>query len=114
MGQNSGKSDSKESRSVSREKIDKFYSVEFSIKGLESVYQFRIWNLSQKGMCVLVKEDSSIFPHLKVGERFKMKYYPSEMLEPIEYLDTEVKHITKDEKGRFKGHYMIGLSVLEH
>ena len=100
-------------RSELRTIVDRFYSVELSIEALEPIYQFRIWNLSQKGMCVLVKEGSAILDHIAVGKVFKMKYYPTELLGPIEYLETEVKHITKDDGGRFKGHYMVGLSILE-
>jgi len=42
-----------------------------------------------------------------------MKYYPLNLEDQPEYIETEIKHITKDEKGRFKGHYLVGLLVLE-
>jgi len=28
-------------------------------------------------------------------------------------LETEVKHISKDSQGRFKGHVMVGLQIIE-
>jgi hypothetical protein len=28
-------------------------------------------------------------------------------------LKTEIKHITKDDEGRFRGLYLVGLSILE-
>ena len=100
-----------EKRVEPRKIIDEFYSVEFSIKDFAFTYQFRIWDVSEKGICVLVKEDSSILGHLKVGDTWNMKYYRIDS-ELSEYMDTEIRHITKDETGRFEGHYLVGLSIL--
>ena len=101
-----------EKRSEPRDIIDKFYSVEFALKGIDFVYQFKIWNISSKGMCVLIKEDSDVLKHLKAGDIVDMKYYTSDSLAPTEHLQTEIKHITKDEEGRFRGHCLVGLSIL--
>ena len=101
-----------EKRSESREIVDRFYSVEFSLKGMDFVYQFKIWNMSTKGMCVLIKEDSAVLKHLKEGDVMDMKYYSSDALSSTEHLQTEIRHITKDEEGRFKGHVLVGLSIL--
>ncbi len=101
-----------EKRSEPRDVVDKFYSVEFALKGIDFVYQFKIWNMSSKGMCVLIKEDSDVLKHLKAGDIVDMKYYSSDSLAPTEHLQTEIMHITKDEEGRFKGHVLVGLSIL--
>ena len=101
-----------EKRSEPRDIVDKFYSVEFALKGIDFVYQFKIWNISSKGMCVLIKEDSDVLKHLKAGDIVDMKYYTSDSLAPTEHLQTEIKHITKDEEGRFRGHCLVGLSIL--
>jgi len=100
-------------RSEPRKIVDKYYSVEFSFTGLETVYQFRIWNLSESGMCVLVREDSTVLEYLKEGQIFSLKYYATDRPGKIEVLETEVKHISKDSQGRFKGHVMVGLQILE-
>lgn len=100
-------------RQEPRKIVDKYYSVEFSIEALEPVYQFRIWNLSEKGMCVLVREDSAVLHYLQKGKIFKMKYYPTDFPGQVEQLETEVRHVSKDDKGRFKGHFMVGLAILE-
>lgn len=100
-------------RSEPRTVVDKYYSVEFSFTGLETVYQFRIRDLSVSGMCVLVREDSVVLEYLKEGEVFNMKYYSTDQPGKIEELETEVKHISKDNQGRFKGHVMVGLQILE-
>ncbi|HPA14876.1 MAG TPA: PilZ domain-containing protein [Desulfobacterales bacterium] len=100
-----------ERRSEPRTITDRYYSVEFSKSGLEFVYQFKIWNISSRGMCILVKEDSVVLDHLKVGDVLKMKYYTTESSSPTKYMKTKIKHITKDEKGRFGGHFWVGLSI---
>ena len=100
-------------RGDARTFVGKYYSVEFSLSDLDFSYQFKIWDVSMKGMCVLVREDSNLLKYVKVGDILNMKYYPKEMVDTIENLRTEVKHITKDDQGRFKGHYLIGLSILD-
>ena len=103
-----------ERRSEPRSIIDQYYSVEFSLSGCSFVYQFKIWNISSKGICVLVKEDSDLLNHVKVGDILNLKYYTTDSSKPIEFLNTEIKHITKDEQGRFKGVYLVGLAILEN
>ena len=102
----------RERRSESRDLIERYYSVQFSKPELEAIYQFKIRNISKKGMCILVREDSDVIKHLQVGDILDMQFFPSEQTEPIEYSKTEIKHITKDDQGRFKGHYLIGLTKL--
>lgn len=102
-----------ERRSEPRNITDKYFSVEFPVKELGSLYQCKIWDLSTKGMCVLVKEDSDVLRHLRVGDTLEMKYYPTESLSPVECLRTEIRHISRDSQGRFKKHYLVGLSILE-
>jgi hypothetical protein len=103
-----------ERRSEPRSIADKYYSVEFSVGDMAFVYQFKIWDISSKGLSVLVKEDSELLNHLKVGEIVRMKYYSTDSTRPTEYLRTEIIHISKDERKRFKGHYLVGLSILEN
>jgi len=100
-------------RSEPRSFADQYHCVEFQIFSLGSFYQFKIWDISNKGMCILVKEDSAVMNHIKVDDVIEMKYYPKESSASIEGLKTQIRHITKSEHGRFKGHYLVGLSVLD-
>lgn len=93
--------------------FQKYQSVEFSIQGLEYLHQFPIWNSEPASMFVLVKEDSEIVGRLKVGDVVKMKYYTDDTVCPTRYVDTEIRHITKDDEGRFKGHYRVVLGLSE-
>ncbi|MEE8541555.1 MAG: PilZ domain-containing protein [Desulfobacterales bacterium] len=100
-------------RSEPRSVVDQYYSVEFSIGSTGPIaYQFKIRNISKSGMGILVKEDSDLLEHLSAGDLLNMKYYPVDLSEQPKHLKTEIKHITKDDQGRFKGHYLVGLSVV--
>jgi hypothetical protein len=102
-----------EKRSETRRKPDGVYSVEFSCPGLPFIYEFRIRNLSTKGICILVRDDSEVLKHLRVGDVLEMKYYTTDTSSTWESLKTEIRHITKDEEGRFKNHTLVGLAILE-
>lgn len=94
-------------------KRDQYYSVEFSLDPLPVPYQFRIWDIKPKSMLILIREDSAILPLLKVGDRLKMKYYSADSHYPdTEGKETAITEITKDEKGRFKGHFLVGLDII--
>jgi hypothetical protein len=101
----------KERRSEPRSIIDKYYSVEFSIRNCPFTYQFKIWDISRKGICVLVKEESDLLHYLSVGDILDLKYYSTDPSKAIEFLKTEIRHITKQKTGRFKGIYLVGLSI---
>ena len=101
-----------ERRAEPRERVDRYFSVEFIVEGMEVVYQFRILVLSAQGMCVLVKKDSELLSRLKVGQTWNMKYYLDDASKPADYLTTRICHITKDDSGRFKDHYLVGLSIM--
>ena len=101
-----------ERRSEPRSIADRYFSVEFSLRNLDHVYQFQIRETSSSGLCVLVKEGSAVLKHLQVGDVLDLKYNPSNLSDEPEHLKTEIKHITRDDWGRFRGHYMVGLSLL--
>jgi len=90
-----------------------FYSVELLIQELKMLYQFKIWNSSSEPMFILVKEDSALLEQLKVGTVFKSKYYSTDAVSPTVDLETQIKQIVRDDRGRFKGHYLIELAIIE-
>jgi hypothetical protein len=93
--------------------LDRYYSVEIPVKRLGIVYQFKIWRTESTSMFVLVKEESSLLFFLKAGDRLNMKYYSNEFIYHCENLETEILNITKQDYGRFKGHYVVGLGIRE-
>ena len=101
-----------EKRSEKRTIVDQYYSVDFSVENESLLYQFKIWDLSSKGMCLLIKEDSAAMKHIDIGDIVKMKYYKADSATPGKYLKTKIIHISKDEEGRFKGHHVVGIEIL--
>jgi hypothetical protein len=112
MGTNHSDDELPERRSESRASDSRYYSVQFTTEGLDSFYQFKLWNISPKGLCILVKEASEVLNHLSVGDTIEMTYYLTDSAGAFEKLKTQIKHITKNEDGRFQGHYLVGLSIL--
>ena len=108
-----GKNGCIERRSEPRKMIDKYFRVEFSKSGLTHFYNFKLRDISSKGMCILVKEGSDVLKSLKVGDILDMKYYTEEHSSQPNQLKTTIKYITKDHKERFKGHCLVGLSIIE-
>ena len=93
-----------------RKIMAKFHSVEISLKGLDLPYQFRIWDVASESVDFLVKEGSTILPYLNQGDSMVMKYYSVDSTENIR---TVIQHITKNDHGRLKGHYLVGLRFME-
>ena len=91
---------------------DHYYSVEFTILENKILYQFKLWNSASRSLFILVKEGSEMLPRLKEGSIFKTKYYSTDTLRPTVSSETRIKTITRDDNGRFKGHYKIGLDIL--
>jgi len=102
-----------ERRSEPRKIIDKYFRVEFSKSGLTHFYNFKLRDISSKGMCILVKEGSDVLKSLKVGDILDMKYYTEEHSSQPNQLKTKIKYITNNDQGRFKGHCLVGLSIIE-
>ncbi|OGP59206.1 MAG: hypothetical protein A2V65_12460 [Deltaproteobacteria bacterium RBG_13_49_15] len=103
----------KERRSSPRTLIDRYYSVQFSFSKKTPTYQFKLRDISENGLCILVKEDSTVLDHVKVGEIIEMKFAPSESPARLKMLRTQIRHITKSNEGRYRGHFLVGLLILE-
>ena len=63
-------------------------------------------------MCILVKDGSDVLKHIEVGDTIEMTYYLADTQGVHETLNTQIKHITKNDDGRFEGHFMVGLAIL--
>ncbi len=98
-------------RSTHRIQFENLKSVELFIDGLDRIYQFKLWGNALTSMFVLVKEDSEILNCLDVGKTFNMKYYGQDSMGPIGTLNTRIKYINRVDEGRFKGHYLTGLTI---
>ncbi|MEA1948568.1 MAG: hypothetical protein U9N83_14840 [Thermodesulfobacteriota bacterium] len=102
-----------EKRAEVRKVLDRYYSVEFKLKETGNLYHFKLRNISSNSLGILVNEDSAVLEYLKVNDILKMKYYPPEAASSAEFLKTQIIHITKKDGESFKGHFLIGLLIIE-
>jgi hypothetical protein len=102
-----------ERRSEDRRIVNKFYTVELFIHEVKFMYRFRIWDITSKGISLLINEDSDLLNYLKVGDMLHLRYHTSDSKKPIGYLKTVIKHISKADAERFEGYLIVGLSILQ-
>ncbi|MFC1533308.1 hypothetical protein ACFL7M_08100 [Thermodesulfobacteriota bacterium] len=91
--------------------LDQYYSVEIQINEIGVVYQFKVWRIESTSIYILIKEDSALLPWLKVGDSRIMKYYSNDLTNPYQNLETEILDIIRQEYGRLRGHYLVGLEI---
>lgn len=91
--------------------LSKYCSVEFAIKELTCAYQFKLWDGDSESVHIVIKEGSDIMNWIKVGKKLDSKYYSIEQHSASDNFRTEISHIKKADEGRFRGHYIVGLSV---
>jgi hypothetical protein len=101
-----------EKRAETRETLEKIQSVELKLPNLP-IYVFKLKDISPSGICFLVKADSDILNHIRQGQILNLKYYTEATAKPSEALTSEIKNITKMDKGPYKEHRLVGLMILE-
>jgi len=101
-----------EKRSEVRRKAKRCHHAEIRLDGVP-VYEVKLKDISTKGSCILVKEDSLLINHLKTGQNIMVKYYLEDRDKPGRLFEATVKYITKVKEGQFKGHYLVGLQILK-
>lgn len=89
------------------------HRAEFKFPGVP-VYQLKVRDLSEKGAGVVVKAGSNFLTLIEVGQELHMKLLsPSESPIPAGHYMSRVQHISELEGGRFKGHLVVGVSMLK-
>ena len=98
-------------RSESRNVLNKYYSVQFHLSGMDAAYLFKLREIPLNGLCILVKEDSPVLKELEVVDILNMGYNPPESPDSPKLLKTQVT--SKSAYDNFSGHSLVGLSILE-
>lgn len=93
---------------------DSFYSVEFHVEKVECMYQFKIWKIPAAPDFVLIKEGSDIIHWIHPGDILSMTYYSDNHARPRQQLPTQILTICRQDVGRFRGHYMVTLGIVEN
>lgn len=91
----------------------RFFSVEFTVGDSAPSYLFKLRSTESKPMFVLIKENSEILDQLEEGRTLTLKFHSHDTASPIEYLEARITEISPDNYGRFKGHYLVGLSIVQ-
>jgi len=102
----------KERRTKHRRTQLRNYRVEIKLIGAP-IYQFRVRDVSSNGAGILIKEDSKFLNMIEVGQIVDADFISPEGTDPIGEHRTEVRHITKPNEGKNKGHFLVGLKILE-
>ena len=101
-----------EKRAETIKTLEKMKSVELKLLNLP-IYVFRVKDSSPNGICFLVKADSDILNHIQEGQILNLKHHPEDTAKIAEDFTSEIKHITKMDKGPYKDHQLVGLMILE-
>jgi hypothetical protein len=99
-------------RSVQRMETNRAYTAEIKL-GVVPVHQLKLRDASLNGACILLKEGSSMLPFLSVDQTLTIKFLTLDRTSPAGFFKTAVRHITRTEAGRFRGHYLVGIEILE-
>ena len=102
----------KERRARSRRTDLRNYRIEIKLIGAP-IYQFRVQDVSSDGAGILIKEDSKFLNLIEVGQIVDADFISPDGTDPTGNYKAEIRHITKPNKGKHKGHYLVGLSILE-
>jgi len=99
-------------RSESRDAPKGFHGASIKLVGVP-LYQFKLKDSSENGASILVKEDSFMLNYLKVGQTLQINFSSDLEFDHNGDFETEIVHITKVDKGRYKGHYLVGVRILD-
>jgi hypothetical protein len=92
--------------------LDRYYSVQFSLSKMDPTYQFKLRDISSNGLCILVKQDSTVFRQLNEGDILDMEYNPTRSLGPTKLFKTQIT--SKNCYDRFKGHSLVELTIIDN
>jgi hypothetical protein len=86
--------------------------VEFNIAGYP-VYQLKLQNVSQSGAGVIVRPDSQLLTLIHVDQQLKVKLLSRDSQLAQGIYQFRIAHITESKEGRYKGHMVVGIELLE-
>ena len=102
----------KEKRSEPRRTKLKNYRIEIKFVG-KPIYQFRVINVTTKSAGLLIKDDSAFLNMIEVGQIIEADFISPRGTAPSGLYKAEIKHITKLDMRKHRGHQLVGLSILK-
>jgi hypothetical protein len=94
-------------------KADGHLRAEIKISRNDLGYQFKLQEMDDHQGCFFINENSAVLSILNVGTVLDMKYWTAEKIRLVKYVRAQIKDITKQKHEPFKGHYKVGLSILQ-
>ena len=76
------------------------------------IYQFRVVNVTTSGAGILIKEESAFLKMIEVGQIVVADFISPQGSDPSGLYKVEIKHITKTSQQEYKGHRIVGISIL--
>ncbi len=92
--------------------LDKYFSVQFSINSMEPTYLFKLRSNPFNGLFIIVREDSAVLRHLKIGDIVNMRYNTLESSNSTKPLKTLIRDISQNPQRSFMEHFLVGLYII--
>lgn len=99
-------------RSEAKTTLNKYYSVHFFLNGKVPSYLFKLRNNSSNKPYILVKQNSSVFKELNVGDILDMEYNQAESIGNGNLFKTLIT--SKDPHDRYIGYFIVELSIINN
>ena len=78
------------------------------------LYLLKVRDLSSEGAGVVVRPDSNLLTMIHVGQRLNVRLIlPVNYKGPSGHYRSRVEHITEISDGPYKGHRVVGISIVE-
>ena len=94
-------------------KTDGHLRAEIKISRNDLGYQFKLQEIDEHQGCFFISENSAVLNILDVGRVLDMKYWTAERNRLVKYVRAQIKDISQQKQQPFKGHYKVGLSILQ-
>lgn len=94
-------------------KADGHLRAEIKISRNDLGYQFKLQDIDDHQGCFFINANSAVLNILDVGTVLDMKYWTAEKIRLVKYVRAQIKNITRQKHEPFKGHYKVGLSILQ-
>jgi hypothetical protein len=92
--------------------LNECHSVQFFVDGKLISYLFKLRNDSSSKPYILVKQDSSVFNELNVGDVLDMEYHRPESIGDGKTFKTIIS--SKTPHNRYTGHSIVELSIINN
>ncbi|MBL0715370.1 MAG: PilZ domain-containing protein [Desulfosarcina sp.] len=112
MSKNSSEGTLKEKRVEPRSTKPKNYRIEIKLVG-EPMYQFKVTDVSTTGAGLLINKNSRFLKIIAVGQILDVNFISPQDSNPSGMYKVEIRHITKMDKGRYRGLQRVGILIQE-